>query len=160
VSSGGHALEDGCRGDVGGDRIRDRRNAVGWCDTVLGIGADGVGGRHLVTHARCGHAFAHRRNGAGHLGTEDERQLMWVRSRPKVGVDEIDADRLGFDQHLTGPGGGPRLLHVGKDLRSAGFLDFDRVHAQAFQHGMPALSMDSVTTCAGWRCVVHNRRES
>jgi hypothetical protein len=48
---------------------------------------------------------------------------MRIRPRPEIGVDEIHADRLGLDQHLTGPGGGPRLLDERKVFRSAGLLD-------------------------------------
>ena len=150
--SSGHTLEDRCRGDVGCHRIRHRRNDIGSCDAVLGVGADGVGGRDPVTHKRCGHAFAHRRNGAGHFGAEDERQSMRIQARPEIGVDEVHADRLGLDQHLTGPGGGMRFLDEGKDLRSAGVLDLNRVHVQAFQCSVRPLSMDSVTTRAAWRC--------
>ena len=103
---GGHALEDRRRGDVGGHRIRHRRNDIGWRDTVFGVGADGVGGRDPVTHTQRGHALTHRCHGAGHFGAEDERQFMRIQPRPEIGVDEIHADRLGLDQHLAGPGEG------------------------------------------------------
>jgi hypothetical protein len=131
---GGHALEDGCGGDVGGHSIRHRRNDIGWRDTVFGVGADGVGGRDPVTHAQRGHTLTHRGDGAGHFGAEDERQFMRIQPRPEIRVDEIHADRLGFDRHLTGSGGGLRFLDVRKDFRAAGSLDLNRLHGQTFQH--------------------------
>jgi hypothetical protein len=75
---GGHTFEDGCCGDVGGHRIWHHRHDVGWCKAVLGVGADGVGGRDPFTEAQCGHALAHRSDGAGHFGTEDERHFMRI----------------------------------------------------------------------------------
>ncbi len=71
---------------------------------------------------------------------------MRIQPRPEIGVDEIHADRLGLDHHLTGPGGGLRLVDEGKDFRSAGVLDINRVHVQAFQRDMQPLSMDSLIT--------------
>jgi hypothetical protein len=87
----------------------------------------------------------------GYFGPEDERQFMRIQPRPEIGVDEIDADRLGLDQHLTGPRDGLWLLDESKDFRSAGLLDFDRVHVQTFQLGAGSLSMVSLTTDAGSR---------
>ena len=121
-----------------GHRIRHRGNDIDGCDTVLGVGADGVGGRDPVTHTQRGHAFTHRCHRARHFGAEDERQFVRIQPRPKIGVDEIHADRLGLDHHLAGPGGGLRLVDQGKDLRSAGVLDFNRVHVQAFQSAATA----------------------
>src|SRR6185312_2714431 len=51
-----------------------------------------------------------------------------ILARPEVGVDEVDADRVGLDQDLTRPGGGRGLLDVGEDFWPAGFGDFDGVH--------------------------------
>jgi hypothetical protein len=84
------------------------------------------------------------------------RQENSSQSRSEIGVDEIHADRLGLDQHLTGPGGGVRLLDEGKDLRSAGVLDFNRVHVQAFHRDMRSPSMDSPTTATASRCNGYN----
>ena len=61
-------------------------------------------------HTRCPHAINHLRHGLGHLGAEDERQLMRIQLRPEIGVDEIHAGRLGLDHHLTRSGGGLRLV--------------------------------------------------
>ena len=53
---------------------------------------------------------------------------MRIQSRSEVGVDEVHADRLGLDQHLTGAGAGLRLLDVGQDFGSASFGDFNGIH--------------------------------
>jgi hypothetical protein len=61
---------------------------------------------------------------------------------PEVGVDEVHAARLGFDQHLARAGGGPRLVDVGQDFWSAGFGDFNGVHADLFHCDARLLSME------------------
>jgi hypothetical protein len=48
---------------------------------------------------------------------------------PEIDVDEIDSDRFGFDQHLTGARGGLWLLDIAQDFRTTDFGDFDCVHA-------------------------------
>ena len=75
-----------------------------------------------------GHVVADGRDRAAHLHAEHERQFPRVLPRPEVGVDVVDADRVGLDQHLIGAGGGLRPLDVLQNLGTTGLGDFDCVH--------------------------------
>ena len=59
---------------------------------------------------------------------------MRVQPGPEVGVDEIHADRLGFDQHLARAGGGLRQIDIVEDLWPTVLGDFDGLHI-AYFHG-------------------------
>jgi hypothetical protein len=94
---GGHALQDRCGGDVGADTVRHRRDDIDWRNTVVGVGADGVGGGHPLAQQLRRQPVANCFDGAAHLSAEDERQSVRIQPGTEVGVDEIHADRLGFD---------------------------------------------------------------
>ena len=85
-------------------------------------------GDHPVADTECGDIVADGFDRSADFQAEDERKLARVQARPEIGVDEVDADGLGLDQHLAGPRGGGRPLDVLQDFWSAGFGDFNCVH--------------------------------
>ena len=76
----------------------------GWGNAVFGVCADRVGGHNAVAHGKRRDAVADCLDRAAYLGADHKRKFARVRTRPEVGVDEIHADRFGFDQHLARPG--------------------------------------------------------
>jgi hypothetical protein len=69
-----------------------------------GVGADGVGGCHPLAEQLRREPVANCFDGAAHLSAEEEWQSVRIPPGTEVGVDEMHADRLGFDQHLTRAG--------------------------------------------------------
>ncbi len=113
----GHALQQGRRDGVGSHAVGHVGDEIGWGNAEVGVGAGGVRGHHAVTDGQCGHVVADGGDGAAHLGPDDERQLARIQAGPEVGVDEVDADRLGLDQYLAGAGGGLEAVRRSSGLR-------------------------------------------
>ena len=105
-----------------------RRNDIGCRNAVFGVGADCVGGGNSVAYPQRSHPVAYCCDGAAHFCAKDEWKFVRIRTRPEVGIDEIHADRLGFDQHLALPRRRRRLLHIPQYFGAARFGDFDGVH--------------------------------
>jgi hypothetical protein len=101
----GHAFQERRGSDIRGHTCWQLRDEFGWCNAVFSVGPHGIRGGHPVSHLQSGHPGAHGFDGAGDLGAEHERQLVRIQPRSKVGIDEVHADRLGFDQYLTDAGG-------------------------------------------------------
>ena len=76
----------------------------------------------------------------------DEQKFPRIQPRPEISVDEVHADRFGFDQHFTPTGGGPRLVDVPQDFGSTGCVDFDGVHGHDSNLALNTLSMKRGTT--------------
>ena len=96
--------------------------------TVFGIGAHCVRGDHPVADGDRCDVLAGRRHRPAHLGADDDRHLARVLPGAEVGVDVVDADGVGLDQHLVRARGGHRLLDVLQNFRTACLGDFDRAH--------------------------------
>ena len=104
-------------------------NEFCWRRAEFRISTRGCGGRDPVTDAQLRHAVAHGGHRSGDFSAQHERQLAWVGAGAEIGVDEVDADCLGFDQYLTRPGRRLWLLDVAQDFRTADFGDFDCMHS-------------------------------
>ncbi len=101
---------------------------IGWRRAVFGVGAVSLRGNHPIADPERGHIVADGLDRPADFDADDERQLPFVHARSEIGVDEVDADGLGLDQHLTGSGGGGGLVDVLQDLGSAGFGDLNGLH--------------------------------
>jgi hypothetical protein len=86
-------------------------------------------GHHAVADLERRDVIADFGHDAAHLVAEDERHLARILTGPEIGVEEVDADRLGLDHHLARSGCGLRLLDVGQNFGSAGLGDFNGVHS-------------------------------
>src|ERR1700744_95087 len=99
-----------------------------WCGSEFGVSPRRRSGHHPVVDARLRHTVADRGDRPGDFGPQHEWQLARVCPGAEIGVDEVDADRLGLDQHLARTGGGRWLLDIAQDFRTAVFRDFDYAH--------------------------------
>jgi hypothetical protein len=98
----------------------------------------------------CGHPLQERRS--SNIEAEDKRQFVWIQPGPEVGVDEIDADRLGFDQDLARARGRPRSVNVVEGFWAAVLGDFDGVYTAYFHRDTKPPSMAQRTRIADRRC--------
>ncbi|AMD54836.1 hypothetical protein ATO49_13645 [Mycolicibacterium fortuitum subsp. fortuitum DSM 46621 = ATCC 6841 = JCM 6387] len=130
----GHAFQQRRRDGVRSDAVGHIRHEIGWGDAEVGVGAGRIGGHHAVTDGQRGHVVAHCGDGAAHFGADDERHVARIQPGSEVGVDEVDADRLGLDQYLAGAWGRLGPLDVAQDFGSAGLGNFDGIHAIHHPH--------------------------
>jgi hypothetical protein len=134
----GHPLQERRGGNVKSDIVGHLRYDIGWRNAVFGIGTDCVGAGNPVTDTKRRNPITHRGDRPGDLGSEDKRYFVRVQPGPEVCVDEIHADRLGFDQHLARAGGGLRPVDVVEDFWSAVLGDFNGLHNRLISRRHPA----------------------
>jgi len=126
-------------------------------NAIFGVGTDCVGGGNSIAYPQRGHPVAYRLDRAAYLRAEDERELVRIGTRPEVGVDEIHADRLGFDQHLAQPRRRLRLFHILQYVGAARFGDFDGIHL-TIRTRRPPLSIWLGTTTRSRRYLLEQQR--
>ena len=144
-----HPFQQRRGGDVGCHRVWHGCHQFGWRNAVFGVCANSVGAGNSIADTQCRDSVAHRGDCAGHLGTQNERELMWIEPGPEIGVNEVHAYCLGFDQHLTTAGRRWWLLHVAEDSRIAGLAYLDGMHTPiATRSSRPVDSLSDNTHAA------------
>ena len=104
----------GAVGDADGGALFEGEARGEWVDLgggaedALGVGAgEGAEGVDAIADFEVGGAGADGFDDAGGVGAGGEGELFWaVFAGADVGVDGVDADRLGTDDDLVGGGGG------------------------------------------------------
>ena len=121
---GRHAFEHHRGSLLVGDAVRQHDQAIRWHDPHLGIGAlraARIGNAVADLHVR--HAWADRLDHTSRLRTEAAWQGGWVRARPHIGIDIVEADGRVPDTGFTRPGLADVNLFPDENLRPSGLME-------------------------------------